>query len=192
MPGQGENAAAFHGRCFDKEDVTADGRPCQTCRDSDLVAFEKLFLVHLRPSEELIQVIDVDFPCFLFTDGHLLRDLAAHRCDFAFEVSKPGFLRVLIDNGANAFIGELDLALFQAVLRNLFREEMTLRDFEFLFFGIAAELDDLHTIAECGLDRVQHVRGRDEHDVRKIERNAEIVIPERMVLLRIQNFEKCR
>ena len=69
---------------------------------------------------------------------------------------------------------------------------MTLRDFEFLFFGIAAELDDLHTIAECGLDRVQHVRGRDEHDIRKIERNAEIVIPERVVLLRIQNFEKCR
>ena len=39
---------------------------------------------------------------------------------------------------------------------------------------------------------IEHIRRRDEHHVRQIERHAEIVVAERKVLLRVEDFEQCR
>ena len=72
------------------------------------------------------------------------------------------------------------------------RFEAMRRDLNFLLFGISAEVDDFHAVAERRLDRIKHVCSRDKHHVRKIERYAEVVIPERMVLLRIKYLEQRR
>src|SRR5437868_1546351 len=179
---------SLHCGCFDEEDVATDRRPRQARGNTDLIALEQLFLEDFWPAEKLIEVVGMDFADLLFANRHLLRNLAANRGDFALEVSQARFLRVEVDHGAEAFIRKLDLALLQAMLFDLLRNEMAFRDFDLLFFRVAAERDDLHAVAECRLDRVQHVRGRDEHHIREIKRHAEIVVSERMVLLRIEDF----
>ena len=62
----------------------------------------------------------------------------------------------------------------------------------FSCFGVTGELDDFHAIAERRLNRIEHVRRRDEHHVREIERHAEIVVAEREVLFGIEHFEQRR
>jgi hypothetical protein len=112
--------------------------------------------------------------------------------DFAFEVPQAGFLRIQIDHGPQAFIGELNLRFCQTVFRDLFGNQVPSGDLEFLFFGVTGELDDLHAISERGLDRIEHVRSGNEHHVGKIERHSQIVVAERMVLFRIEHFEQRR
>ena len=129
---------AFHGGGFDEQDVAANRRPRQSGSDADLIAFEQLILEDFRPAEKLIQVVGMDLADLLFSGSDLTRNLAADRGDLAFEISQSGFLRVLIDDGAHAVIGELNLVLCQAVLGNLFRNQMPLRDLELFLFGISA------------------------------------------------------
>ena len=55
---------------------------------------------------------------------------------------------------------------------------------------VAGERDHLHAVAQRPRDLVEHVRGRDEHDTAQVERHAEIVVAERVVLLRVEHFEQ--
>ena len=184
------SAAAFHGCRFDKENVAADRRPRQAGCDAHLIALQQFFLEDLGPAEELIEIVGMDLANLFLADRDLPGNLAADGCDFAFEVPQSGFLRVLIDDGAHAVVGELDLALRQPVLFDLFGNQMPLGDLQLFLFRVAGELDDFHAVAERRLDRIQHVRRRDEHDVRQIERHAEIVVAEREVLFRVEHFEQ--
>ncbi len=65
-------------------------------------------------------------------------------------------------------------------------------DVHLLDFRIARELDDFHTIAQRFGNRVQPIRRGHEEHLRKIERHVEVVIPERVVLLGIENLHQCR
>src|SRR5262249_6209138 len=58
--------------------------------------------------------------------------------------------------------------------------------------GVAGEADDLHTVAKRPRDRVEEVRGGDEDDVAQVERHAEIVVAEGVVLLGIEHLEERR
>ena len=59
-------------------------------------------------------------------------------------------------------------------------------------FGIALQIDDLHTIEQRCRHRVEHVRRADEQHLRQIERLIEVVVAERVVLLRIKHFKQRR
>ena len=49
-----------------------------------------------------------------------------------------------------------------------------------------------HAVAKRRRNAFEHVAGRDEHDVREIERDVQVMVAEREVLFRIQDFEKRR
>ena len=91
---------------------------------------------------------------------------------------------------AIALRSNLDVVLFEAVFLDLFRDQMPPGDLELFFLGVTRKRDDLHTVAKRGLDRVEHVRRRHEHHVRKIERDAEIIVAKRRVLLGIEHLEQ--
>ena len=57
-------------------------------------------------------------------------------------------------------------------------------------FGVALQLDDLHAIAKRFGNRIEHVRGGDEHHLGEIERHIEIIVAESCVLLRVKSFEQ--
>ncbi len=80
----------------------------------------------------------------------------------------------------------------QAVRLELALHQVALGDLELLLFGVAGELDDLHAVAQRPRDGVEHVRRGDEHHVRQVEVDREVVVAEARVLLRVEHLEQRR
>ena len=66
------------------------------------------------------------------------------------------------------------------------------RNLAFLFFCIARETDDLHAVTKGGLDRIQDISRGHEYHIRKIKRDTKVVVPEAIVLFRVEHFEQGR
>ena len=80
----------------------------------------------------------------------------------------------------------------QAVRFELALEQIAPGDFELFVLGVTGKLDDLHAVAHGAGNGIEHVGGRDEHHLREIEGDAEIIVAERRVLLGVQHFEQRR
>ena len=65
-------------------------------------------------------------------------------------------------------------------------------DLDLLLLGVAGELEHFHAVAERLRDRVQHVGRADEHHVRQVVLDVEVVIQERVVLFGVEHFEQRR
>src|SRR5690606_6057219 len=68
--------------------------------------------------------------------------------------------------------------------------EITPCDLQLFVGRVAGKADDLHAVAERAGYRVEHIGGGDEDHPAQIERHAEIIVPERAVLLGIKHFEQ--
>jgi hypothetical protein len=73
---------------------------------------------------------------------------------------------------------------------DLLGHQVPARDLELVLVGITGQFDDLHPVPQCRGNGVEHVGGGNEHHLRKVERDIQVVIPERVVLLRIENLEQ--
>ena len=93
---------------------------------------------------------------------------------------------------AQRVVVDLRLLRLEAVRLQLPPHEVAPRDLELLAFRVAAEVDDLHPVAERPRDGVQHVGGGDEHHARQVEGHAEVVVAEGAVLLRVQHLQHRR
>jgi len=51
-------------------------------------------------------------------------------------------------------------------------------------------MDDFHSVKQWGGNGFGRVGRRNEHDLRQIERNVQVVVDEIAVLLRVQDFQK--
>src|SRR5690606_30801600 len=68
----------------------------------------------------------------------------------------------------------------------------TAGDLKFLVRSVAGKDDHLHTVAQGGLDGVEHICRRHEHHVREVEWNTEIIVPESEILFGVEHFEESR
>ena len=75
------------------------------------------------------------------------------------------------------------------MLLDLLVQQVALRDLDLLVLGIALQPDDLHPV-EQRLRQVQRVRGADEHHVRQVDVEFEIVVLELRILFGIEHFEQ--
>ena len=62
---------------------------------------------------------------------------------------------------------------------------MLLGDHRFLFDGVAAYIDDFHTVAQGRLYASQTIGRRDKHDLRQVIAHFQEVVVKRFVLLGI-------
>ena len=69
---------------------------------------------------------------------------------------------------------------------------MLFRDMELFLTRVAVDLDNLHSVPERSGNAAEVVRRCDEHDIRQIKGNVDIVVYKFIVLLDIQNLEKRR
>src|SRR5687768_17688684 len=72
------------------------------------------------------------------------------------------------------------------------RPQITPRNLGFLSFAVPLKPYDFHSVQERLADRIQGIRSRNEKYFGEIEWQVEIMIPERMVLGRIQDFQERR
>ena len=87
---------------------------------------------------------------------------------------------------------ELDVLRGDPVLFDLARNQVAEGNVPLLLLGVALQLDNLHAVAQRLRHRVEDVGGADEQDLGEVEGLIEIVIAERVVLLRIENLEQRR
>ena len=142
--------------------------------------------------QELVKIFERDAHRARCAFGNAPRHLAADRADLALQLAQPGFLRVLLNDRGERRLRNMHVARSDAVLFHLFRQQVAARNLALLFFRITGQTNHFHPVAQCGLNRVQHVGRRHEHHVREIESDAQIVIAEGVVLLRVKHFEERR
>ena len=92
----------------------------------------------------------------------------------------------------NTFVSKFELLSAQAVRFGLLRNQVALRDFEFLAFRVTRQPQHFQAILQCRRDCVQHVRGSDKENLRQIVFDVKVMILKHMVLLRIEDFEQRR
>ena len=194
LAGERELAGARHHRRLDEQDVAADRRPARpVATPFGRGSFGDLGEVPLF-AEIVGDVLRRDRRAANFgSDGDLARDLAADRSrsrarDCARRLracssprSRRSRLRVI------AHCRAVSPLAFE-----LLRHQVLARDRDFLGLRVAGEVDDLHAIAQRRRDRVQLVGRRDEEHFAQIERQVEVVVAERVVLLGVEHFEQRR
>ena len=95
----------------------------------------------------------------------------------------------MLDDAPEGLIGDPDLARLEAVGVELTRNEIAARDLKLFAGRVAGEGDDFHAVAKRAGDRVEHIRGGDEHDPAEVERHPEVVVAEAVVLLGIKHLQ---
>ena len=78
----------------------------------------------------------------------------------------------------------------QPVLHELARNQVLPRDGLLLPLGIPGEVHHLHPVEQRARDVLDEIRGADEQHLAQIERHAEVVVHERVVLGRIEHLEQ--
>ncbi len=125
--------------------------------------------------------------------GDLQRDFACEIADGALKLPHAGFAGVARRQQVDRVVGDLELLGRQAVLLDLPRDQILLGDIAASRGRCnPAELNDLHAVAQRRRDRPELIGGRDKEDLRKIERQIEIVVAKRVVLRRIEYLEQRR
>ena len=192
LAGEDEVLLALHLGDLDRDDVAADLSHDQARRRAGLVLGLELAVLVARRSEVLGQALEVDHGLPLATLGHRPGDLAHDVRELALEVPDAGFVRVRPDELDHRLVGDDDVLVGQPVVLHLLRDEEPLADLDLLLLGVTGEVDDLHPVAKGGRDRVEEVGRRDEEHLAQVERHLEVVVLERVVLLRVEDLEEGR
>ena len=108
------------------------------------------------------------------------------------QLAHAGLARVVAHDVAHRVLGKLDLLRRDAVFLDLARNQVAEGDVHLLLFAVALQRDDLHAVEQRRRHRVEHVGRADEQHLRQIERHVEVVVAERVVLLRVQRLEQRR
>src|SRR5262245_44769602 len=88
-------------------------------------------------------------------------------------------------------IVEFDLVGAKTIIVAAARDQVLASNLKFLFFGIPGQFNDLHAIAKCGWNRIEHVCRRDEENAREIESDIKIMIAEVGILFGVEDLEQC-
>ena len=146
--------------------------------------------MHFGPADKIVDILGVHDDAPSLTVRDLPRDLAAELPDFPLQLAHTGLTRVTRDELAQRVVRDCELLRRETVLAQLARDEIPLGDLQLLALGVACEVHGLQPVEQRPGDGLEEVRRRDEQDFRQVERHAEVVVGERVVLGRIQHLEQ--
>ncbi len=189
----GDVALARHERGFDGQQVAAHFRPGEAGHLAHLVFLAGQTEVEATHAQELVQVVRIDLHrrAGFLLQQQLLDHLAADLRDLALQRPHAGFTGVVADDVAQRAFRHLDLATLQTVVLGLLGQQVALGDVDLFVLGVARQPDHFHPVEQRRRD-VQRVRRCHEHHVRQVEVHLDVVVLERVVLLRVQHFEQRR
>src|SRR5690606_7804115 len=138
------------------------------------------------------KVVGTDTDMLGLTFGNADRGVAQRLADLALEIPDTGLARIVLNNVAERRVVDLGLLRREPVRLQLALHEIAAGDLQLLVLSVAREADDLHPVAQRSGDGVEHVGRGNEHDPAEIERHPEIIVPERVVLLRVEYLQQGR
>ena len=102
--------------------------------------------------------------------------------------------RVFLDDGLKGSLVELNLrgVFVESCIVQLTRHQVTLGNLYLLLGDVTAHLDEFHTVEQWTRDGAEVVGSGDEEYLRQVVVDVEIVVVERLVLLWVEYFKKCR
>ena len=189
LAGDGEFALAGEGLGFDLQHLAADLGPGQTVGHAQLGRFAQA-VGQIAGHAQIVCKVAFAHPegAFLAGDDVPAR-AAADLGDAAFQLAHAGLSGVEADDLFQRPFADAQLLLGDAVLRELLGDEVTLGDGQLFILGVAADIDDFHTVLQRLRDVALHVGRGDEHDVGQVVGYLQIVVGEGGILLRIQSFQ---
>src|SRR6266545_3858933 len=196
LPGDHELALAGHHLRLDGEQLTAELGPREAGRDADLVLLLRRAVPVPRRAEELLHELLRDVVALQLARAarleDVLRDLPAHGADLALERADAGLLRVAVRQHPDRAAPEPDRHAGEAVHLLLLRDEVALGDRDLLEVRVAGDPDDLHAVLQRERNAAHRVGRADEHRLRQVVIEIEIVIVEGEVLLGVEHLEQRR
>ena len=190
---ENELALTRHQTDLGFEDLAAGLGPGEPRGDADLGLLALLARTELDLAEELADALGVHLDLALLLALHdLTRHLAADLGNLTLQVAHPRFAGIALDQGLQPFFLEADLILLQAVRLGLLGNQESFGDLELLVERITRDLDHLHPVLERRRDRMGDVRGGDEHHLREVVVDIQVMVVEGVVLLRIEHLEQGR
>ncbi len=99
---------------------------------------------------------------------------------------------MVLDDRLQRVVGDVQALRRETVVFDLLGEQVVLGDVQLLPARVARDADDLHAVAERRGDGVADVRGRDEHHLREVVGDLEVVVAEGVVLLGVEDLEERR
>jgi hypothetical protein len=143
----------------------------------------------VRPSSSFTAV-QVHLHRALRAGGDAARGLAGQLPHLALELAHPRLAGVLGDHGAQRLVGHLQLLGAQPRVLPLPRKEEALGDGLLLLLRVAAELHRLHAVVQRRRDVLGVVGRRDEEHLAQVERHAQVVVRELVVLRGVQHLQQ--
>ena len=193
--GELQFAAARHLDGLDLERCAAAAGPCHAGHDADardVLAFVAGELARAEQFADQLVVHDDRFfrrqPAVLLHES--ADELAADRGDGAFQTADARLHGVVLDDLERGTVLEAHERVVEAIFHHLARDQVAFRDLLLFERGVAGQADDLHAVEQRTRDGLQHVRGRDEHDLAEVVVDLEVMVVERLVLLRVEHFEQ--
>src|SRR5439155_22961790 len=144
-------------------------------------------------SQQLAHLVLIDLAVvddLLIAGSHSARYLARHGADLTLELPHAAFTRVLGHDPRDRAVRELDVLPLESRVLELPRNEVARRDLGLLVLRVSGEFHDLHAVEQRAGDVLHEIPRADEKDFAEIERYAEIVIGERVVLRRVEHLEE--
>src|SRR4030042_4921373 len=183
MTGKDERAFARSCRGLHMENFSADLCPSQACGHTDLITFLLLIWQERGRSQELVEVLCIDFGFLLLSFCHFPGYFSTNRSQFPLEISKACLLSILRDHLEDGLVRNLKHLWIDSIFFHLSREGESFGDLQFLQIGISREVNHFHPIFEGRGNGIGQIPCGNEHYPRKVERDIEIVVAEGIVLL---------
>ena len=122
--------------------------------------------------------------------GDLPGHLPGQPADLPLELADARLAGVAGDHLGERLVGDRELLRRDPVLRELPGDEVLPGDLPLLPLGVAGELHHLHPVEQRPGDVLDEVRRGDEQHLAQVERHAEVVVHEGVVLRRVEHLEQ--
>ena len=122
--------------------------------------------------------------------GNLDGENTAKSIDPLSQTSHTGLHGVVGNDLFNGAVVDCHLFLCDPHICHGLRNEMLSCDLLLLDWCIPVKLYDFHTVQQWLRNGIRCIRRTNEHNIRKVVRNVHVVICKRVILFRIQHFQK--
>ena len=180
--------AGFHEKYF-----TTYGSPRQTGHHPCILITLILVPGIFGCTQEFIQVSRFYFGLRKITVRSILAcRFTEYLSDFLFQFAHAALTGIILYNGFQCVLRNLDIILFHTVCLQFLRNQMAAGNLNLFFRDIAAYLNQLHTVQQRSGDGIQIIGSSDEHHFGQIIVHIQKVIMECSILFRVEHFEEGR
>ena len=142
--------------------------------------------------QDVVQISCIDALALHLAFGNAHRHIPADRANLALQIAHARLARVVADDAHQGLVGEGELPGLETGLFQLALHQIALGNLALFLLGVARQMEHLHAVAQRSGDGVEHVGGGNEDHLRQVIGHGQVVVPEGIVLLRVEHLQHGR